>query len=444
MLTPVPAPRRSVFARLRRHALSALLLSAVSAVGVPRAAAFTQVFVFGDSLSDDGNITHRTASAFDVGYPGQRFNYSDGRFTNSSDTDPSSTTYVGVWHEQLTARFLNLRRAGNSLDGGPDYAFGGATTRDGSTDRTVVDNPLPFGDNVSITIDNMGKQIGDFLARGPVDPDALYIVWGGGNDLFDDASDANVTATANRVGGLVTRLAGAGARNFLVPNVPPLGAIPEYNGDANKAASLNAASAAYRDQLNGVLDSTVASLNAGGAGVAVYRLDIYNLFLNLTANASAFGFTNVTRSAQGESVKVDTSLFWDSIHPTTSGHSQIAQAAADILPGGHPAFFQGEAKLAGDYDYLVFPNGQPFGYYSYQYFPYLYSTDLGFEYFVAANDDASGAYLYDFGLKTFLYTSPALYPYLYNFQANAFYFYFTGTTNPRVFSNVNTGEIINN
>src|SRR5215210_928378 len=64
---------------------------------------FTQVIVFGDSLSDDGNIRHRTNSKTGgtIDYPSGTFNYSDGRFTNSSDTDPRSLLYVGVWHEQL-------------------------------------------------------------------------------------------------------------------------------------------------------------------------------------------------------------------------------------------------------------------------------------------------------------------------------------------------------
>ncbi len=72
--------------------------------------AFSQIIVFGDSLSDTGNVRDRTNSSTGgtVDYPSNTFNYSDGRFTNSSDTDPSSTTYVGVWHEQLARTFLNL------------------------------------------------------------------------------------------------------------------------------------------------------------------------------------------------------------------------------------------------------------------------------------------------------------------------------------------------
>ena len=54
----------------------------------------------------------------------------------------------------------------------------------------------------------------------------------------------------------------------------------------------------------------------------------------------------------------------------------------------------------------------PFGYYSYAYFPYLYHFDIGFVYFDAADDAASGAYLYDFQSGSWWYTAPGLFPYL--------------------------------
>src|SRR5437763_10347963 len=92
----------------------------------------------------------------------------------------------------------------DSLDGGTDYAFGGATTKNGTQDRTIINNPFPFGGgDFTITIDNMGKQINDYLASHAADPNALYILWGGGNDLFDDFSAQNVTNTATRVGMLI-------------------------------------------------------------------------------------------------------------------------------------------------------------------------------------------------------------------------------------------------
>ena len=296
--------------------------------------AFTQVIVFGDSLSDDGNIRNRLEDQYFISYPGGDYNYSDGRFTNSSDTDPASDMYAGTWHEQLARDFLGLPAPTNSLDGGTDYAFGGATTEDGTRDVTVISNPVPFlGGEFTVTIDNLGQQVDDYLANNTVDPAALYIVWGGGNDLFDDDSSDNVTATAERVAGLVQRLAEAGAVYILVPNVPPLGLVPNYKDDPDAATTLNAASADYRDELNAQLDATVSTLAAESTTISLYRLDVYGLFYRLAANLEDYGFVNISDPAQGQDVDPDEYLFWDDIHPTTAGHFQIANAAFDLLSG---------------------------------------------------------------------------------------------------------------
>ncbi len=306
--------------------------SKLSAQSVPT---FSQVIIFGDSLSDDGNIRHRLEDQFPpISYPGGDYNYSDGRFTNSSDTDPNSGTYAGTWHEQLARDFLGLSAATNSLDGGTDYAFGGATTESGTREVTVISTPDPFsGGDFTVTIDNLGKQVDDYLADQTIDPAALYIVWGGGNDLFDDDSAENVTATAERVAGLVEQLARAGAVYILTPNVPPLGLVPNYKDDSDKAAALNAASADYRDELNAKLDAAVATLADESITITLYRLDIYGLFYRLAANPEDYGFVNISDSSQGADVDPDEYLFWDDIHPTTAGHFQIATAAFALLDG---------------------------------------------------------------------------------------------------------------
>src|SRR2546423_3343028 len=237
-----------------------------------QAPVFTQVIVFGDSLSDDGNIAHRARDLVGFSYPSSNFNYSDYRFTDDTNTSPAANLYVGTWHEQLEKTFLGLALAKNSLDGGTDYAFGGATTKDGTHDRTIINNPFPFGGgDFTITIDNMGKQISDYLASHAADANALYILWGGGNDLFDDHSAQSVIDTANRVGGLIVRLANAGARNFLVPNVPPLGAVPNSFGDPTRVLALDYASAIYRDHLNSVI-STISG--PAGSGITIHVFDV--------------------------------------------------------------------------------------------------------------------------------------------------------------------------
>ena len=302
-----------------------------SPVASPTPPTFSKIIVFGDSLSDVGNLRDRMEDK-GFNYPGGEYNYSDGRFTNSSDTDPSSDTYVGVWHEQLARDFLNLPRATHSQDGGDAFAFGGATTRDGTSDFTIVG---VFGFDVTVTIDNMGKQVDDYLATRVIDPTALYVVWGGGNDLFNDDSSSNVTATAGRMAMLVSRLANAGARNFLVPNVPPLGAVPRYEDDRDTQDEKNTASADYRVQLEEDLNATMDTLVSEGVTDAViYRMDTWGLFIRFAINPARYGFTNARDSAQGEDVDVDEYAFWDDIHPTTSAHFQIAKQAERLLSGG--------------------------------------------------------------------------------------------------------------
>ena len=124
---------------------------------------------------------------------------------------------------------------------------------------------------------------------------------------------------------------------------------------------------------------------------------------------------------------------------------------ATPTPNPHPAFFTGETALGGGFYYLQFANGTPFGYYS--YLPtqnFIYHLDLGFEYFFDANDANHGIYFYDFASRSFFYTSPTLFPFLYDFSLNAWLYYLPDvnnpgryTHNPRWFFNFATGQWIN-
>ncbi len=116
-----------------------------------------------------------------------------------------------------------------------------------------------------------------------------------------------------------------------------------------------------------------------------------------------------------------------------------------------PALFSGEVPLGNGIYYLQFPNGTPFGYYSYltdQSF--IYHFDMGYEYWFDANDGHNGIYFYDFMSNHFFYTSPSFpFPYLYDFSLNSVLYYYPDshnpghyTTNPRYFYNFATGQII--
>src|SRR5437588_8056906 len=101
----------SVFSRLSRWTLMAILLAiAFSASPAANADKYRRLVVFGDSLSDNGNLFALT------GFPPAP--YYMGRFSNGP-----------VWVEDL-AQYLDV-----PLD---DYAFGGA-----NTDATNINGPFP-------------------------------------------------------------------------------------------------------------------------------------------------------------------------------------------------------------------------------------------------------------------------------------------------------------
>ena len=114
------------------------------------------------------------------------------------------------------------------------------------------------------------------------------------------------------------------------------------------------------------------------------------------------------------------------------------------------AFFMGEVSLGNGVYYLQFPNGTPFGYYSYLTDRrFIYHFDMGFEYWFDANNADHGIFFYDFASNHFFYTSPSTFPYLYDFNLNAWLYYLPDasnpgryTHNPRWFYNFATGQWI--
>jgi len=110
------------------------------------------------------------------------------------------------------------------------------------------------------------------------------------------------------------------------------------------------------------------------------------------------------------------------------------------------AFFTGQISLGSGVEYLQFPNGVLFGYYSFLSGSIFYHFDMGYEAFVPGS--ASDIYLYDFTSGHWWYTSNTLFPYLYDFTLKAWIYYFPNTqspghytTNPRYFDNLTTNVV---
>lgn len=288
-------------------------LSAVFAVflcaGVARAGLFTQFVVFGDSLSDNGNAYIGTGGAI----PAPPL-YTLGRFTDGPDTMPAGMP-GGLWHEVL-AGLLGEPVATPFLTGGSNYAVGGA--------KVLPGDPI---------IPSLAQQVGLGLAAsgGLADPNALYVFWGGANDLYGAVETpgetaagvaATETAVINSLVNDVEFLDAAGARNFLWLNLPQLATTPRGAADPLNAA-LALASTQFRTDL-----ANQTTLLTQTLGARIADVDIYGLYQSILANPAAYGYTSVTTPAQGLAVNPDQYLFWDlPSHPTTTGHELIGLAA---------------------------------------------------------------------------------------------------------------------
>lgn len=286
---------------------------------------YTSIVVFGDSLSDTGNVAHLTQDKYGFRLPGPVFDYTDGRFTNGADTEPAAQNYFGVWIEQYAATLPSKPEVKDSLDGGTNYAFGFAFTGGGTSAFT-------FGpsDALSVDVENIGQQITDYLATHPkIDDKTLFVVWGGANDVLNATSSDDVINSGIDQAINLQRLIDAGATQFIVPNLPPLGLVPRLNGSTATSVPATQASALYND----VLRQGLAILRDFNPGRRLHlsQLDVYALFNEVVASPSLYSLVNVTASSQGEPVDPDTYLFWDGLHPTTRGHKILAVTAAKVI-----------------------------------------------------------------------------------------------------------------
>ena len=318
--------------RALSSAFLALLFLANSALA--GAQAYTKIVVFGDSLSDTGNDTTVSAAKYGptAAVPSPYTGYNTGRFTDGMDTIPAAHNYFGVWLEQLAAMLPAKPTILNSLAGGTNYAYGFATTNTGQSTFTYP----PPNTALSFQVSNMGAQVASYLATNPtIDNKTLFIVWGGANDLIAATTPQDIVNAAQRDAGIVQQLINAGATDFIVPNLPPLGLVPRFNGSATTSVPASQAAQGFDQALAQYLAGI--PLQNPGKTLHIYPLDTYTLFNTIVAAPANQGFANVTMPSSAAyavanaGINPDTYLFWDDLHPTTRGHNLIALAAMTLL-----------------------------------------------------------------------------------------------------------------
>lgn len=294
-------------ARLSTAALTAALLCAATP-----ATAYEQLIVFGDSLSDTGNLYSLSQPYVPGALPFQlpQAPYFNGRFSNG----PVAVEWLA---QGLGASLTN-------------YAVGGATTGLGNNQVP----PIP-----ALQATGLRTQVGSFLSGGVVDASALYLVWAGPNDFLGMVPGTEQQTFASAIGNLtqsVLDLYAGGARNFLLPLLPDLGLTPRSQAAGAAAA---AGASALSDAFNAALSQSYAQL-ALLPGAHLTLFDTASTQRSLIANAAMLGFDSTDSGCFSGFVGVpgtvcatpDTHMFWDDIHPTARVHQLLGQQLLAAVP----------------------------------------------------------------------------------------------------------------
>ncbi|WP_019672690.1 autotransporter domain-containing protein [Psychrobacter lutiphocae] len=299
----------SALKTLTKAILAVSLVTAGSAYASNYNSDYSSVTFFGDSLTDGGYFKPLSPQE------------ESGQFT----TNPDNTWASSLAQQLGTAAVPNTLGGDNS---GNNYAIGGA--------RAGIDV-----DRSGIPIASARSQLDSFLASKSVDPNGLYAVWIGANDLLSVVENLGAAnsiieeAAADQVA-VIQKLQANGANYILVPNIPDVGLTPSAVAAGSFFQDL---STQFATQYNESMYSA-----AQKTGANIIPLDTFSLLQQVAANPAAYGYSNLTEKACGETSSLECGrddlveagaensyFFADSIHPTGRAHRMIADYANAVV-----------------------------------------------------------------------------------------------------------------
>ncbi len=242
---------------------------------------FDEIVVFGDSLSDDGNLVF-----FEDQQEPDPSLYYQGRFSNGP-----------VWVEYLSdAQHFDAPLT--------DLALGGAQS------NGLV--PPGLIEQVTVFIVDAGAELSQ---------NSLFVIWIGANDYLNGNGDFQ--SAVDNINEALDQLASFGAMHILILNLPDLGAIPETIGTPEVEQAT-----AFSTNFNTDLEIILNQFSAVHPGVEIYRFDVFSFFNRVQSDPSAFEFVNATDPSPNfaipDNFDGDDHVFWDDKHPTTAMHALFA------------------------------------------------------------------------------------------------------------------------
>lgn len=324
--------------------LTGLLAGPAAAKSDPQ---FDRMIVFGDSLSDPGNIFFSTGL---LAVPPYRDTHDELRVPGA----PYATHHFSnghTWIEQLARELRRVKDAQpvSKGTGGLNFAFGGARAAGTAGEM----EPPTLGDQVDLFVDAGGGAL--------FSGDPLVVIVGGGNDLRDALGIALLggdptpvlAGAAGAIAGRLAQLDGLGGRKFLVGLGPNIGRTPAIGllDDQLTALGLTVPGqvksvAEFLSGLfNTILQGQLATLQdpelepSLNPDTVVARLDLFAFVSDATDDPASVGLTVADRTCVSPQLapfhcsKPNEFLFWDGIHPTRAGHAVLMEAALESLIG---------------------------------------------------------------------------------------------------------------
>ena len=317
---------------------------------------FDTMVVFGDSLSDNGNLYNFLWYTLPASPP-----YYLGRFSNGL-----------VWAEQL----YNAYFPEDYTEGLQNYAVGGA--------GAVLSYREEFPYTLVMELDNYfywhtyGKK-----------ETTLFSIWIGANNYLNAPSntEAITDSVVNAIGGSVERLIQAGGTKFFIANLPDLALTP-YAHDYGTQVTVNKLVVMHNEKLA----VKVNELKEKYPAFTFVYFDVYSFLNEALEHPSVYGFSNtqdpcyfggyieflaksavnehelqrdvtqlnpqfdgarwasiannpqlneaasvsylyqfMPKQLQDDVLYCDEHLFWDRIHPSTKAHAVIAEKAQQLI-----------------------------------------------------------------------------------------------------------------
>lgn len=309
---------------------SLLAAAALAAAAAPAAAGpYSQLVIFGDSLTDVGNAQ---IGAGVLGLPDPAPPpFFMGRFSNGP-------VWIDFVHDALIGG-PSLPAApllfGLPFPSGQNYAIGGARA------ATNADPSVDFG-----------GQLGFFgsVSGGVADPDALYVIAFGSNDITANiqgtGDEPSITESVSAIVGGMAALNAAGARNFLVLGVADIGNEPRFVTDPVDEAFGRAFSIAFDKATRNALKAAPFL-----PGTEITYHNGLRFFDALEADPAAFGLPpldGVTPCFTVPSAIPDCVgyAFADDIHPTSAVHLAYARDILATVPAPASVALFGIGALA--------------------------------------------------------------------------------------------------